>query len=146
MGDYNPRFLVPGNLQVVGPSLSGKTTWLYRLLKDTDVYFSRENGDPVLFKKVVYCYGGGQWQPVFDKFKALGVEFHQGLPEDVALLFPPSSRPGLVVLDDLMKESAKSDGVSELLTRLSHHLDLFVIALSQNLFGGGKEQASQNRN
>lgn len=27
---YDPRFQVPGNMQVVGPSLSSKTTWLTR--------------------------------------------------------------------------------------------------------------------
>lgn len=123
---YNPRFLVPGNLQVVGPSLSGKTTWLYRLLKDSNVYFSREIGDPVLFSKVLYCHGS-QWQPIFDTFKALRVEFHKGLPDNVENLFPPKSRPGLLILDYLMHESGKLDGVSQLLTRLSHHL-----AKSQN--------------
>ena len=143
---YDPRFRVPGNMQIVGPSLSGKTTWLYRLVRDAPAYFRREDGSPCYFRKIVYCYGSS-WQPIFEHFRALGVHFQPGLPEDVAGLFPThQERPGLLILDDLMQESAKSPQITQLLTRGTHHLELFTITLSQNLYPGGREQASQNRN
>ena len=145
MSTYDPRFRVPGNMQIVGPSLSGKTTWLYRLVRDAPVYFRRADGSPCFFQKVVFCYGS-TWQPIFDHFQALGVLFHPGLPEDVMDLFPPTQRPGMLILDDLMQESAQSPQITQLLTRGTHHLDLFAITLSQNLYSGGREQASQNRN
>ena len=134
---YDPRFRVPGNMQIVGPSLSGKTTWLYRLIKDASVYFMDQNGDPCLFQKMLYCYGS-DWQPgTFDNFKNLGVQFHQGLPPlPLSDAFPPDKRPGLLILDDLMQETARS----------THHLNLFAITLAQNLYPGGKDQATQNRN
>ena len=97
---YDPRFRVPGNMQIVGPSLSRKTTWLYRLVRDAPVYFRCEDGSPCYFRKIVYCYSSS-WQPIFDRFRALGVHFQPGLPEDVAGLFPTSQeRPGLLILDD----------------------------------------------
>jgi len=145
MATYDPRFRVPGNMQIVGPSLSGKTTWLYRLERDAPVYFRREDGSPCYFQKIVYCYGSS-WQPIFNRFRALGVHFQPGLPEDVTSLFSIPQRPGLLILDNLMQESAKSPQITQLLTRGSHHLDLFTITLSQNLYSGGREQASQNRN
>jgi len=93
----------------------------------------------------VYCYGS-TWQPIFDHFQTLGVLFQPGLPEDVMNLFPPLQRPGMLILDDLMQETTKSPQITQLLTRGTHHLDLFTITLSQNLYPGGREQTSQNRN
>lgn len=145
MTTYDPRFPVPGNMQIVGPSLSGKTTWLYRVVRDVPAYFRHEDGSPCYFRKVVYCYGSS-WQPIFDHFRVLGVHFHPGLPEDVTNLFPLPQRPGMLILDDLMQETAKSPQITQLLTRSTHHLDLFTITLSQNLYQGGREQASQNHN
>ena len=142
---YDPRLQVPGKMQIAGPSLCGKTTWLYHLLKDTPVYFRRPDGSPCHFQKMVYCYGS-QWQPIFDDFKRLGVVYHQGLPEDLETLFPPWARPGLLILDDLMLEVAQSPQVTQLLTRSTHHMDLFAITLMQNLHTGGRQQTTQNRN
>ena len=52
---YDPRFRVPGNMQIVGPSLSGKTTFLYNLVKDAPCYFREDDGSPCYFQKIVYC-------------------------------------------------------------------------------------------
>ena len=95
----------------------------------------------------MYCYGS-QWQPIFDDFKRLGVVYHQGLPEDLEMLFPPWVRPGLSILDDLMLEASQSPQVTSLhmLTRSMHHMDLFAITLMQNLYPGGRQQTTQNRN
>ena len=142
---YDPRLRVPGNMQIVGPSLSGKTTFLYDLVKDAPCYFRGDDGSPCCFQKMVYCYGSA-WQPMFHQFQAMGVQFHEGLPDNVEALFPPETRPGLIILDDLMHESSKSPQVTQLLTKGTHHLDLFAIFLLQNLFQSGKEQAGQNRN
>ena len=105
--EYDPRLQVSGNMQIVGPSLSGKTTWLYRLVRDAPVYFRRADGSPCFFKKIVYCYGS-HWQPIFEDFQALGVIFHPNLPDDLETLFPPEARPGMLILDDLMQEAVQS--------------------------------------
>lgn len=143
---YDPRFRAPANMQIVGPSMCGKTTWLYRLVRDAPTYLAREDGSPCLFQKMVYCYGSN-WQPIFEDFRDLGVVFYKGLPEgEMTELFPVSQRPGLLMLDDLMVEASKSRDMTQLLTRDTHHSDLFTITLCQNLYPGGREQVSQNRN
>lgn len=75
------------------------------------------------------------------------MHFQPGLPKDVAGLFPTNQkRSCLLILDDLMQESAKSPQITQLLMRSTHHLELFTITLSQNLYPGGREQVSQNHN
>ena len=43
---YDPRFWVLGNMQIVGSSLSRKTTWLYRIVRDAPANFRCEDGSP----------------------------------------------------------------------------------------------------
>ena len=120
-------------------------TWLYRLVHDAPTYFQREDASPCYFRRVLYCHTSS-WKAIFDHFRAFGVHFHPGLPEDMTELFPPAQRPGMLILDDLMQETTKSPQITQLLTHGTHHLDLFIITLSQNLYPGGQEEASQNRN
>ena len=71
----------------------------------------------------------------------------RGLPEvDLEELFPPQKGTGMIIFDDLMQEVSKSSEITNLLSRVTHHLGLFAICVAQNLFAGGKEQAGQNRN
>ena len=82
----------------------------------------------------------------FNQFQEMGVQFHKGLPDNMEALCTPETRPGLIIMDDLMHVSSKSSQVTNLLTKGTHHLDLFAISLLQNLFHSGREQAGQNRN
>ena len=54
--EYDPRLRVPGNMQIVGPSLSGKTTWLYRLVRDAPMYFRRADGALVFFLNCILLW------------------------------------------------------------------------------------------
>ena len=51
---------------------------------------------------------------------------------------PLKQRPSLLVLDDLMRETVDSDKVMDLLSEEAHHLNLFVIVVTQNLYAFGK--------
>ena len=47
---YDPRFHVPGSMQIVGSTMSGKTSnWLSKLIKDGVLYFRDDIGDSVCF-------------------------------------------------------------------------------------------------
>ena len=46
---YDPHFRVPGSMQIAGPTLSGKTTWLSKLIQDAVTYC-------VCFGQALYCY------------------------------------------------------------------------------------------
>ena len=77
----------------------------------------------------------------------MGVTFHPGIPtipwEEV---FPPEQGPSLLVLDDLMRETVDSDQVMDLLSKKAHHLNLFVIVVTRNLYVLGKHSAGMNCN
>ena len=59
---------------VSGATKSGKTTWLFRLLRNKNVMFSE------LVNKILYCYG--IYQDTFDSMKreVEGIEFLEGIP------------------------------------------------------------------
>ena len=92
---------------------------------------------------VVYCYGA--WQDNFQDMKKSGVAFHEGVPEADQLRkwFPEG---GLLVLDDLMWEGGNDRDVLDLFTKHSHHRDITVMYLCQDMFPPGKYAKSISRN
>jgi hypothetical protein len=60
------------------------------------------------------------------------IKYHEGVP-DKKILANSHGRPALVILDDLLHK-AYSDQVSDLFTRGSHHRNISVILITQNLF------------
>ena len=59
-------------------------------------------------------------------------------PEDWTEAIDPTRR-NLVVLDDLMQECGNDPGITKLFTQGSHHRNLSVIYIVQNLFHRSKE-------
>ena len=64
--------------------------------------------------------------------------FVEGVPSDLETLINPSIR-NLVVIDDLMRELGNDQRITNLFTKGSHHRNLSVIFLLQNIFHRGKE-------
>jgi len=79
--------------------------------------------------KVVYCYG--EFQELFRQYPR--VTFHHGLPDIDDF---DGREPTLLVIDDLMQESNES--VANLFTKGSHHRNISVVFLAQNLFPKNK--------
>jgi len=75
--------------------------------------------------RTVYCYR--EYQQMFSQY--LRVVFHQGLPE---LSDFNGKKPVLLIIDDLMQET--NDTVANLFTIGSHHRNVSVVYLVQNLF------------
>ena len=127
-------FQTPTTMTISGTTGSGKSTWLYKLLKYRNDMFSTPP------KNILMCYGS-VWQPLFDKMeKELNtIEFHKGVPSESFITeFANPEEHKIVILDDLMGEIANDVNVQSLFTKGSHHLNLTVIWLSQNLFSQGK--------
>lgn len=82
--------------------------------------------------EVVWCYS--EWQPAYESIENAHVRFHQGLLglED----FPPQATARLLIIDDLMSEADQR--VTDLFTKGSHHRNLSILYLSQNVFHQGK--------
>ena len=117
-------FAHPFTCLVSGSTGSGKTEFIYRILKHVDTII-----DPAP-QRILWCYGAYQ-----EKFASMsGIDFHEGLPD---LSEFDGSRRTLLIIDDLMTETDQR--VSKIFTKLSHHANTSVIYITQNLFYGGKE-------
>ena len=84
--------------------------------------------DPVP-TKTMYCYG--EFQPIFAKYPH--VEFNEGLPDVTQF---DGKEPTLLIIDDLMNETNES--VSAIFTKISHHRNVSVVYITQNMFPKNK--------
>ena len=126
---------------VVGPSQSGKTTFVLSLLDEINEMFH----DPCPLR-IVWHYG--VHQPTLNQLLR-GKEQHLGIPVEIKEGLPTIAdirRGDLIIMDDLLSESQSSKAVSQMFTRHVHHRGCYVIFLSQNLFAGGKEYRTQSLN
>ena len=117
----------PFTALVVGPTCCGKTQFVFKLIDNVDRMI-----DPPP-NRIVYCYG--EYQQSFRKYP--NVEFRQGLPHASDF---DGSEPVLLVIDDLMQETDET--VANLFTKGSHHRNVSVVFLAQNLFP--KKQVCKN--
>ena len=131
------RFHSPSSILVVGPSGSGKTFFTEKLILNNSELFE------IPPKSIHYCYGA--WQDGFKTMKKNGIKFHEGIPdtEDLSEWFPEG---GLLIMDDLMDEGSGDKRVLDLFTKHSHHQNITVIYLCQDMFPTGKFSKSISRN
>ena len=87
--------------------------------------------------RIMYCYG--EYQPLFSQYPT--VEFHEGLP-DVGQF--DGKQPILLIVDDLMNET--NDDVSSIFTKMSHHRNISIVYVSQNLFQKNKHARTLSLN
>ena len=135
------RFHTPSSILIVGPSGCGKTVFTEKLLLDNNELFDNTS------TPVHYCYGA--WQDRFQSMKDRGVHFHEGISDHSALMqwFPRRrGRGGILVLDDLMNEGSNDKRVLALFTKHSHHQNVTVLYLCQDMFPVGKYAKSISRN
>jgi len=125
------RFIHPMNLIISGPTKSGKTRFTFQLIDESQLQITPPP------EKILYCYG--EHQPIFNDYPQ--ITFNEGLPDNKQ--FDGKYRT-LLVLDDLMKEAG--DTVLDLFTKLSHHRDVSVIFITQNLFFKSKQSRTMNLN
>ena len=126
----------PSSVIVAAPSGSGKTVLVERLLREKKVFQTPP-------KKIVYAYD--RWQPRFERMKQDGIQFFQGIP-DTSKLSKWFPKGGVLVLDDLMMEGGQDKRVLDLFTKHSHHRNITVLFLTQDLFPPGKFAKTINRN
>lgn len=111
----------PFTMIISGPTQAGKSTFVRRLIENAQQMIDVPPG------KILYCHKGRA--PVDLPL----VSTHRGVPSPN--LLEGNCGPALVILDDLMSEI--NGDAAELFTRLSHHEDISVIMINQNLFPRG---------
>ena len=136
MDSFDGTLKHPFTCIVAGPTGCGKTRWVRRLLEKAGVFV-----DPP--PERVYWYYG-EYQPDYNALKAVlpHVEFVEGLPSEDEIKRLDPNRRNFIVLDDLMNELTPV--VSDLFTKGSHHRNISVILLVQNLFFKGGRTLSLN--
>ena len=119
---------------VVGPSHSGKTTFVLNLLEHRKEMFNCETN------RVVWCYGIYQHK-LHQQLQQRGYVLHPNIVsiEDVQPY-------DIIVLDDLLHESKNSQEVTAMFTKAAHHKPCFIIFIMQNLFPPGKEARTRSLN
>jgi len=122
------QFITPCTINITGITASGKSTWVRKLLQGRDKYFDNK------IEKVLYCYG--IWTDDFSELdKDENIEFHENLPDEENVKQLP--KHSIIVLDDMMMEVVQSKFIQTLFTRLSHHLEISILYISQNIFCKG---------
>ena len=130
--DFYFHFEHPFTCVISGPTMSGKSVFVKNLIR------LKENRIRPCPSKVHYYFS--EWQPLFDSMKTF-VEFKKGLPD---LDTYNGKDSVLVIIDDLMFES--NNKIGNFFTKGSHHKNLSVIFISQNLFNSNKDQRTINLN
>ena len=126
---------------VAGCTQSGKTVWVKSLLENVQKTISPPP------QRIIWCYGQRQTS-YFDMMRTMpGIEFNQGIPEDIDNAdYLDVSQRNLIVLDDLMAQSGKDKRIADLFTKGSHHRNLSIIYIVQNIFHQGKEMRNISLN
>lgn len=115
------KIRTPCTVMLSGPSGCGKSTLVQEIIKRLSDVFDRPPTN------VIYCYS--RYQSLYDEMKKnspVPMEFLEGLDEQLR----PRPRT-LLIIDDLQNSSK---AIVDFFTKHSHHSDVDVIYLVQNLF------------
>ena len=112
---------------ISGPSSSGKTVFLTRLLMRRREFFNEEP------KNIIWYYGTTEPPSI----PIPEIEFKHGLPTESNV---STFKDSIIILDDLM-ENAKNNTVTSLFSKVSHHSHCFIVLLVQNFFHVSRSQS-----
>jgi hypothetical protein len=122
----------PFTCLVAGPSKSGKTEFVKKILRALPLYVY-----PCPTRVVWTCgLQNPQQTKEINDITAVPVEFLEDIPN---LSYFSSDDINLLIIDDMMAEAGKSKHVADLFTKGSHHKNVSVMLLLQNLFHQGKK-------
>ena len=131
-------FRHPASMIIAGPSRSGKTRFLVRALEEKmfDPFPSR----------IVVVYS--EWQSDYEKMQKLNlnIEFIKGpMTDDLYESFDPKIA-NMLVLDDQMTQLGNASILEKYFVQGSHHRNLTIIFIVQNIFEKGKAMRTSNLN
>lgn len=113
----------PFTMLIAGPTGCGKTRFTFKLVENTSLVIEPSP------RRIVYCYA--EYQQLFARYPR--VEFRRGLPNIDDF---DGNEALLLIIDDLMQETDES--IANLFTKGSHHRNISVVFLVQNMFHKNK--------
>ena len=126
-------FRSPSTLGIFGCTQAGKSSFVRKLLYEASDLFT------IKPEWILYCYGVEPANMEELSTSIAGLVMNEGLPSEELIAEKTMSREhGIIVLDDLMGAVMKSSKAESLFIMGSHHKNLTVILVSQNLFYQGK--------
>ena len=122
------RFKTPVNFYVCGQTQAGKSRLTRCMLRHLEELFYPAP------TKIIYCYR--EYQKEFVELPP-NVELMEGFSDNLSNMVRGHDH-SLIVLDDLMLQCSNDQRVADLFMRGSHHREISVLYLTQNLFPPGK--------
>jgi hypothetical protein len=145
LGNEELKLKTPFAMMIAGPSQSGKSEFMLNLVK------FREDVCTTNFTRIIYCQANSyahKNQVFFHKLQAEfpQAELIQGLPDINALHLNLNSLHTLILIDDMMREVAKSNEMVDLVTNDVHNFNISVAFTFQNYFVRGRHGNTLIRN
>jgi hypothetical protein len=142
LGLTNPfKFEHPCSILAAGPSGAGKTTFVSRVLLAPIPMF-----EPRIQQVVVFY---AEWQSDYVEWRnsvRIPIDFIEGIPTEEYYETLDNTTRRLLIIDDQMQKAAADKTISKLFTRGSHHRNLSIFLLVQNVFEKGLRTISLNSN
>ena len=137
MSDLDFSFKHPTTIQVSGPSRCGKTRLVLRILEKQVIQ--------PFPTRILWVYS--EWQKDYKEaaFIYPHIEFVQGWQDDIYDRIKPNER-NLLIVDDQMDEAGSSKTLTKLFTKGSHHRNLTILYLLQNMYNSGSSQRTVSLN
>lgn len=131
-------FIHPASIVIAGPSRSGKTRFLTRLLEQRMIH--------PFPTRILIVYG--EWQVEYERMKQICpfIEFTKGpMSEELYESFVPE-KTNMLVLDDQMTEAGNMGQLEKYFVQGSHHRNLSIVFIVQNIFAKGKAMRTSTLN
>lgn len=133
------KFSHPFTCLLAGPTSSGKTFITREILKNFKVTTTINHAK----LSVLWCYGQMQiiyQEPISDD---VNVHYVNGMVDDDVI---EQQQPDIIVVDDLMHELGDDKRLADLFTKGSHHMNISIIFIVQNLFFQAKQMRTISLN
>ena len=128
------RLKSPFTALLVGPTGCGKTRLMFEMIEHRNKVCTEPPAE------IIYCYGA--WQSKFEEWKD-EVVFHEGFL-DPGTEIPSDGLARWLIVDDLLEEVTGKESLNNSFTKHSHHKNLSVFFLTQNVFRKGTRTVSLN--
>ena len=127
----------PSTHLIAGPTGCGKTQYVLKILRHKMI-------EPWP-RRLIWVYS--EWQSAYDEARRLdsNIEFIHGYQPGLYDSITPDST-NLVILDDQMSDAGGSKQLADLFTQGSHHRNLSIIYIVQNVFDKGKSHRTASLN